>query len=79
MGNPIVLSKTIFFVLVLIVGVVAYTGIDVTSKYDDVSQMRDNALDGVIDPLTKNILKYASESNLDEIVGSTIAKYGDGV
>ncbi len=73
------LSKTIFFVLVLIVGVVAYTGIDVTSKYDDVSQMRDNALDGVIDPLAKKILKYASESNLDGIAGSTIAKYGDGV
>ena len=73
------MPKTIFFIIILIVGVVAYTGIDVTSKYDDMSQMRDNAFDGIIDPLTKKILKYASESNLDEFVSSTVAKYGDEV
>jgi len=65
----------IFFILILIVGVIAYTGIDVTAEYDDISEMRNQALDNVIDPLTKNILKYASESNFDEIVGSIITKY----
>ena len=73
------MPKTIFFILILIVGIVAYTGIDVTSKYDNVSQMRDQLLDNVVDPLTKKILKSASESNLDEIVGSTIAKHEDGL
>ena len=48
---------------------------DVTTEYEDISEMRNQALDNVIDPMTKNILKYASESNLDEIVGSIITKY----
>ena len=60
-------------------GIVAYTGIDVTSKYDDASQTRNQVLDDMIDPLAKKILTYASESNLDEIVGSTIAKHEDGL
>ncbi len=69
------MAKMIFFILILIVGVIAYTGIDVTTEYDDISEMRNQALDNVIDPLTKNILKYASESNLDKIVGSILTKY----
>ena len=73
------MPKIIFFILILIVGIVAYTGIDVTSKYDDASQIRNQVLDDMIDPLAKKILTYASESNLDEIVGSTIAKHEDGL
>jgi len=73
------MPKTIFFIVILIVGVVAYTGIDVTSKYDDASQIRNQVLDDMIDPLAKKILIYASESNLDEIIGSTITKHEDGI
>jgi len=69
------MPKTIFFILILIVCVVAYTGIDVTSKYDDASQIRNQVLDEMIDPLAKIILTYASDSNLDEIISSTIAKH----
>lgn len=69
------MAKLIFFISILIVGVIAYAGIDVTAEYDDISEMRNQALDNVIDPMTKNILKYASESNLNEIVGSIITKY----
>lgn len=77
--GALITPKTIFFILILIVGIVAYTGIDVTSKYDDASQIRNQVLDDMIDPLAKKILTYASESNLDEIVGSTIAKHEDGL
>ena len=67
--------KMIFFILVLVVGAIAYAGIDVSSEYDDISKMRNQAFDNIIDPLTKQILKFASESNLDEVMGSTILKY----
>ena len=77
--GALITPKTIFFILILIVGIVAYTGIDVTSTYDDASQIRNQVLDDMIDPLAKKILTYASESNLDEIVGSTIAKHEDGL
>ena len=73
------MPKTIFFIVILIVGVVAYTGIDVTSKYDDSSKIRNQVLDDMIDPLAKKILTYASGSNLDEIIGSTITKHEDGI
>jgi hypothetical protein len=73
------MPKTIFFIVILIVGVVAYTGIDVTSKYDDSSKIRNQVLDDMIDPIAKKILTYASDSNLDEIIGSTITKHGNGV
>ena len=68
--------KIIFFVL-LIIGFIAYTGIDVTSEYDAISMIRDQALGNVFDPLAKKILKQASESNLDEIINNTFTKYGD--
>jgi len=58
---------------------VVHAGIDVTSKYDDASQIRNQVLDDMIDPIAKKILTYASESNLDEIIGSTIAEHEDGI
>jgi len=70
------LSKFIFLILIVI-GFVVFTGIDVTSEYEVISDARSQVLDKVIDPLTKKALKHASESNLDEIVEETFAKYGD--
>jgi len=66
--------KLIFLVLVVI-GFIAYTGIDVTSEYDSISKVRTQVFDDIIDPLTKKVLKYASESNFDEIIDTTITKY----
>ena len=70
------MSKFIFLILIVI-GFVVFTGIDVTSEYEVISDARSQVLDKVIDPLTKKALKHASESNLDEIVEETFAKYGD--
>ncbi len=47
---------------------IAYTGINVTSEYDDISKVRDAVFENVIDPLAKIILKQASDFNLDEII-----------
>ena len=66
--------KLIFLVLVVI-GFIAYTGIDVTSEYDSISKVRTQVFDDIIDPFTKKVLKYASESNFDEIIDTTITKY----
>ncbi len=71
------MAKIIFFILILVVGVIAYTGIDVTSEYDDISKIRNQAFDSFIDPITKKILTYASESDLDEIIDSKIKQYED--
>ena len=67
--------KLVFLVLVVI-GFIAYTGIDVTSEYDTISKVRTQVFDNIIDPLSKKILKYASESNLDDVIDTTITKYG---
>jgi len=67
--------------LVIIVGVilgfVAYTGMDVTSEYDAISKSRSQVLENIIDPLAKKILTYASESDLDTVIDSQISKYGE--
>jgi len=69
------MAKLIFIAIISIVIFIAYTGIDVISEYDAVSKLRNQAFDSVIDPITKKILIYASESNLDEIINTTINKY----
>jgi len=69
--------KLVFFIVILVIGYIAYTGIDVTSEYDDISKIRNQVFDNVVDPLAKKVLKHASESNLDELIDSTITKYGD--
>ena len=58
--------KYAFVIVFVVIGYVAYTGIDVTQEYDAMTEIRDKLLDGVVDPLTKDILKQASESNLKE-------------
>jgi len=54
---------------------VAYSGIDITKEYEAVSEIRDNALTKVVDPLTKKVLKEAAESNLDEIINDAVNKF----
>jgi len=72
------LFKYAFLIAVLVIAYIAYTGIDVTTEYDDISKVRNQALDNVFDPLAKKMLKQASESNLDEIIESSIEKYSGG-
>ncbi len=67
--------KFVVLIVVLVIGYVAYTGIDVTDEYDSISHVRNVALDDVFDPLVKKVLKQASESDLDKIVESSIEKY----
>jgi len=71
------LLKALLFLGIIFVGFVAYTGIDVTKEYEAVSEIRDNALNKVVDPLSKNILKEAADSNLDEIVNDAVNKFKD--
>jgi len=69
--------KLVFLIVVTVIVYIAYTGIDVTSEYDDMSKIRNQVFENVIDPLAKKVLKHSSESNLDEIIDSSITKYGD--
>ena len=67
--------KLVLFLGILFIGFVAYTGIDITKEYEAVSEIRDNALNKVVDPLSKTVLKEAAESNLDEIVNGAVNKF----
>jgi len=67
--------KYAILIAIVIVGYIAYTGIDVTEEYDSISEIRNTVLDDVFDPLAKKVLKQASESELNQIVESSIAKY----
>lgn len=62
----------------LIIGYVAYTGADVSNEYDSVSKVRNIALNEVVDPIAKKVLKQASESELDRIVDSAAKQYQKG-
>ncbi len=66
--------KIVFFI-VLVFGIIAYTGIDVSSEYDLIADGRDVIIEKTLDPLTKKVLEYAANSNLDEIVESSIERY----
>jgi len=66
------------FLILIVIGFVAFTGIDVTSEYEAISNLRTQFFDELVDPLTKKALKHASESNLNEVVEEAFAKYGDG-
>ena len=68
--------KYVILIVVLVIGYIAYTGIDVTEEYDSISEIRNTVLDDVFDPLAKKVLKQASESELNQIVESSIEKYG---
>jgi len=67
--------KYAILITVFVIGYIAYTGTDVTEEYDAISEIRNIALDDVVDPFVKDILKQASESNLDEIIENSIEKY----
>jgi len=69
------LLKYAILIAVVVIGYIAYTGIDVTEEYDSISEIRNTVLDDVFDPLAKKVLKQASESELNQIVESSIAKY----
>lgn len=71
--------KVVFFVAALVVVYIAYTGVDVSSEYDAVTKVRDVALDEVVDPVTKKVLKQVSESELDKLVDSSLTQYQNKV
>ena len=71
--------KLVFFVMALVVVYIAYTGIDVSSEYDAVTKVRNVALDEVVDPVTKKVLKQVSESDLDKLVDSSLEQYQNKV
>ena len=70
--------KYVILIVVLVIGYIAYTGIDVTEEYDSISDIRNTVLDDLFDPLAKKVLKQVSESELNQIVESSIAKYSGG-
>ncbi len=71
--------KYIVLITIVVIGYVAYTGEDVTEEYDAISEIRTIAWNDVIDPFAKDILKKASESNLDDVIKNSIQNYGDKI
>ena len=70
--------KYVILIVVLVIGYIAYTGINVTEEYDSISEIRNTVLDDVFDPLAKNVLAKVSESNIDEAITKTIEDhYGE--
>ena len=67
--------KVVILVVVLVVGFIAYTGVDVSEEYNSVSQLRNDAYNDVVDPLAKKVLKQVSEIRLDEKIDSAFAEY----
>ena len=55
--------KLVLLFAFLVIGYIGYTGVDVSNEYDAVSKVRNVALDEVVDPVTKKVLKQVSESN----------------
>jgi len=69
--------KIAIFLSIVIVGFIAYTGIDVTKEYDAVSNIRDDAFNKIVDPLSKKLLTEAANSNLDKIVDDVVSNLRD--
>ena len=69
--------KLVLLFAFLVIGYVAYTGVDVSNEYDAVSKVRNVALDEVVDPVAKKVLKQVSESELDKTIESAVANYGE--
>ena len=69
--------KLALFLGVVIIGFVAYTGIDVSNEYEAVSDIRDNAFNKVVDPLSKKILAEAANSNLDKTINDAVNNLKD--
>ena len=66
--------KLVLFLGILFIGFVAYTGIDISKEYEAVSHVRDDALNKVVDPISKKVLTEAANSNFDEFVNSAVNK-----
>ena len=64
--------KLALFLSIGIIGFIAYTGIDISNEYEAISEIRNDAFNDVIDPLSKKVLTEAANSNLDEIVNDVI-------
>jgi len=69
--------KLALFLSIVIIGFVAYTGIDISNEYEAISEIRNDAFNEVIDPLTKKVLTEAANSNLDEIVNEAVSSMKD--
>ena len=67
--------KVVIVVVVLVIGFIAYTGVDVSDEYNSVSELRNDAYNDVVDPLAKKVLKQVSEVRLDERIDSAFAEY----
>ncbi len=67
--------KYAILIAVVVIGYIAFTGIDVTEEYDAITEIRDIAFEHVVDPLAKDILKQTSESNLGEILENSIEEH----
>ena len=70
--------KLVLFLGIVFIGIVAYTGIDVSKEYQAVSEIRDDALTKVVDPISKTVLSGAANSNLDEIINGAVNKLKAG-
>ena len=64
--------KLALFLSIGIIGFIAYTGIDISNEYEAISEIRNDAFNDVIDPLSKKILTEAANSNLDEILNKAV-------
>ena len=64
--------KSALFLSIVIIGFVAYTGIDITEEYEAISDIRNNALNDVFDPLSKKVLVEAANSNLDDYINNAV-------
>jgi len=64
--------KLVLFLSIVTIGFVAYTGIDISNEYEAISEIRNDAFNDVIDPLSKKILTEAANSNLDEILNKAV-------
>jgi len=66
------MMKLALFLGVILIGFVAYTGIDISEEYGAISDIRNNALNDVIDPLSKKVLIEAANSNLDDYINNAV-------
>ena len=71
--------KLVLFLGILFVGFIAYTGIDISKEYEAVSDIRNDALNKVVDPISKKVLTEAANSNFDEFVNNAVNKLKDTV
>ena len=69
--------KLVLFLSIGIIGFVAYTGIDISNEYEAISEIRNDAFNEVIDPLSKKVLTEAANSNLDEIINKAVSNIKD--